>query len=121
MRDYIGDYFTNPNNLHEESGTSFDLPDPEQEHKFALMKHVECGDGFTMSVQASYSHYCRPRITHLSTDFCIFEKFEVGYPSKREVLLNKYQDGDSEVYAYVPREVINEIIEKHGGLKEEHA
>ena len=82
-----------------------------------VMELVRCKDGFTMSVQASEYHYCIPRNndgpwTHV----------EVGFPSDREELLMPYAE-DSEhptetVYAYVPVEVVEKVIEKHGGLVE---
>jgi hypothetical protein len=77
---------------------------------------IHCADGFKMSVQASETHYCEPR-----NDMGPWTEFEVGYPSQREPLLELYADGDPEedvvnVYGYVPAEVIDEVIAKHGGI-----
>ena len=72
--------------------------------------HVMCDDGFTMSVQAGKGLYSSPRDT---SDY--YEEVEVGYPSEDESSLEDYADG-SGVYAYVPCSIVDEIIEKHGGI-----
>ena len=81
-----------------------------------LTKKLECNDGFKMSVQASEFHYCTPRI---NTDR--YYEFEVGFPTEKEDLLMPYaEDYDNPtdtVYGYVPIEVIEEIITKHGGIQ----
>ena len=73
---------------------------------------MRCADGFSMSVQASNSHYCSPR-----DDFGPYVSVEVGYPNRPEPLLEPHSDvvgGD--VFGWVPVEVIAQIIAKHGGL-----
>lgn len=84
----------------------------------SLAPKITCLDGFSMSVQASSFHYCLPcedgasRYTHV----------EVGYSSSYEETLQEYRCfGDSFVYGYVPVEVVESIIAKHGGLKEDKA
>jgi len=78
---------------------------------------VECNDGFQMSIQASEFHYCTPRDN--TGPYC---KFEIGYPSEPEDLILKYAEDPAEptgtVYGWVPVEVIDEVIAKHGGIKE---
>lgn len=78
---------------------------------------VTCADGFTMSVQASYTHYCSPR-DYIATGN--YNTWEVGFPSEKEDLLMDWiEEPDNPtdtVYGYVPTEVINEVIEKHGGI-----
>ena len=75
-------------------------------------------DGFSMSVQASTNHYSVPRenLARLS----VYSAVEVGFPNEAEPLLLPYQEskGDptEDVYPYVPIEVVQEVIEKHGGL-----
>jgi len=75
---------------------------------------IYCWDGFSMSVQAREYVYCRPR-----NDEGPWTAFEVGYPSEGEPLLMEYaEDADrptDTVYGYVPIEVIERVIEKHGG------
>ena len=79
--------------------------------------HVICKDGFKMSVQAGQSLYSEPKDVADS-----YEEMEVGYPSKEERLLARYaEDGENlcdTVYGYVPCSIIDEVIEKHGGIDE---
>jgi len=79
--------------------------------------HITCKDGFKMSVQASETHYCEPRQSRLD----YYYSFEVGYPTEDENLLFQYADDpenphDSSVFGYVPAYILDEIIEKHGGV-----
>ena len=94
---------------------------------FAGEKHVSCpvvrcADGFTMSVQASYAHYCSPRTYVNDGDYY---EWEIGFPSAKEDLIMKWvEDGNDPtgtVYGYVPTEIINQVIEKHGGIAESEA
>lgn len=68
-----------------------------------VKERTVCKDGFSMSVQDSIYHYCEPGISS-----------EVGFPSENEELLNPYYD-DGQVWPYVPNEVIEAIVSKHGG------
>jgi hypothetical protein len=75
---------------------------------------VRCKDGFRMSVQASEGHYCSPR-----SNECAYTEVEVGYPSEVEPLLTPYAEGDdltNTIYGYVPVEVVEAVIAKHGGM-----
>ena len=76
-----------------------------------LVKNIICVDGFTMSAQASSYHYCFPKEDGLK----VYETYEVGHPNKKERLLSKYRV-DPGIYAFVPAEIINKIVDKHGGL-----
>ena len=80
--------------------------------------HVVCKDGFKMSVQAGQSLYSTPK--DVADDY---EEAEVGFPSTEESLLTTYaEDNDNlcdTVYGYVPCSIIDEVIEKHGGIDEE--
>ena len=82
-------------------------------------------DGFTMSVQAGESLYSSPRDVADK-----YEQAEVGFPSSPEPLITKYAEdweveGDDDqrlcdtVYPYVPVELIDEVIRKHGGIDED--
>lgn len=75
-----------------------------------------CNDGFSISVQASKFHYCSPRLDGAQD----YEKVELGYPSNEDELINDYAEDDNytrTVYSYVPIEVVEKLIEKHGGIK----
>jgi len=79
--------------------------------------HVVCKDGFKMSVQAGQSLYSEPRDV---ADH--YEEAEVGFPSEEESLIARYADDEENlcdtVYGYVPCSIIDEVIEKHGGIDE---
>ena len=79
---------------------------------------IECADGFTISVQAHDFAYCTPR-----QDEGPHTHMEGGFPSMipGEELL-AYMEGDDfkdpcdAVYPYVPREVFERELERHGGI-----
>ena len=79
--------------------------------------YVICKDGFKMSVQAGQSLYSEPRDVVDS-----YEEAEVGFPSTEESLLTSYAEDEENlcgtVYGYVPCSIIDEVIEKHGGIDE---
>ena len=79
--------------------------------------HVICKDGFKMSVQAGQSLYSEPRDVVDN-----YERAEVGFPSTEESLLTTYAEDEENlcgtVYGYVPCSIIDEVIEKHGGIDE---
>lgn len=81
-----------------------------------ILPHVVCEDGFTMSVQASSGHYCRPE-----EDDGPYTHVEVGYPSAIEEDLLPYAEDDENptgtVYWRVPVGLVDDVIKKHGGLK----
>lgn len=84
-----------------------------------VIPYVVCNDGFSMSVQASYGHYCAPKFTFdLSglSNFPYYE-FEIGYPSEDFPLLTK--ESDISIYSYVPLEIVENIIDTHGGIVEQ--
>jgi len=77
--------------------------------------HVVCKDGFKMSVQAGQSLYSTPKDVVDS-----YEEMEVGFPSEEESLLVNYCEDETNpcgtVYSFVPVNLIDKIIEKHGGI-----
>jgi len=104
---------------------------------------VFCKDGYSVSIQASEYHYCEPKYSQIppknngrwliyngswflpgeffSPDYIPYKTVELGYPSEADELINEYGDGDdytNAVYAYVPVEVVEQLIEKHGGFLE---
>ena len=75
-----------------------------------------CNDGFSISVQASKFHYCSPRLDGIQD----YEAVELGYPNHEDELINDYAEDDDytkTVYGYVPIEVVEKLIVKHGGIK----
>lgn len=78
---------------------------------------IVCKDGFSMSVQAGSGLYCSPRECLEDGEY---ESVEIGFPSCEESLINTYAENPSDytdtVYGYVPVEIVDEVIIKHGGL-----
>ena len=83
-----------------------------------LNQLVVCADGFSMSVQAHDGAYCSPRISNAES----YEEVEVGFPSSAEPLLMEWCEDSSHptetVYAYVPTQIVVNVIAKHGGMVE---
>ena len=82
-----------------------------------IREKVVCADGYRMSIQASSGHYCTPKvdidqdanIKYSSVEVLIYEDdnlFE-GYIDD--------EDGRDRIGAYVPVNVVLEVIKKHGG------
>lgn len=104
---------------------------------------IVCQDGYSVSVQASEYAYCTPRYTQFLSDdgwhvingdcwtsekernfrtdhYIPYEEVELGFPSEEDELINKYAEGEdytNTVYPYTPVDVIEKLIEKHGGFK----
>lgn len=90
---------------------SFDCLNPNQ-----VRLPVVCKDGFIVSIQGGTSHhYCLPRM-HCAK----FEKVELGFPNMYDELIAEYAENDNNytatVYGYVPIEIVEKLIEKHGGI-----
>jgi len=85
-------------------------------YKVRVKPKIVCADGFTISVQASSFHYCSPR-----TDSGPWGMVECGYPSAHpgEDFVEYAEDMDNPletVYGYVPIDVVQDLIDKHGGI-----
>lgn len=80
---------------------------------------IVCKDGFSMSVQAGRAIYNCPRENVKSGDYTAVE---IGFPSAKEELICEYAEDENytaTIYPYVPVEVVEKVIEKHGGMKSE--
>lgn len=86
---------------------------------FLLRPRAKCKDGFSISIQANQFTYCTPRRL---LDNGEYSYLELGYASEYEELLGEYQEGviyqyhKEAIYPYVPMEVVEKVIEKHGGI-----
>ena len=82
-----------------------------------LTPGVKCADGFTVSIQASNTHYCTPRF---DLSFDSYAAYELGYPSENDDLIAAYADfpekAPDTVYGYVPSGIVAALIDKHGGI-----
>lgn len=80
-----------------------------------VTKRIVCNDGFSISVQANTFSYCIPH----DNKAWPYSKVELGFPSAIDDLIEDFSDepGTTEtVYPYVPIEIVNQLIEKHGGI-----
>lgn len=107
----LNDYLLNPANLRD------NWPMKMLRQGFRQVKTIKCKDGLTLSVQASSTHYCTPR-----NGIGPWTAVEIGYPSAPVEELMEYADNSDDptntVYGYVPVEVVEAVIAKHGGFAE---
>ena len=78
---------------------------------------IICRDGFSISVQAGTALYSTPREDLENGEY---EAYEIGFPSQVEELLVPFAEENynftEQVYPYVPTEIVEQVIEKHGGI-----
>lgn len=81
---------------------------------------IVCKDGYSFSCQASAYHYCGPGFTFKPNEKAKYITVELGYPSEDDKLIHDYcedpDDPTGTIYAYVPVRIVNQLIEKHGGI-----
>ena len=80
---------------------------------------VLCVDGYSVSIQAGKYLYCISDRGLRENAKC-FESVELGFPSVEDDLINDLAE-DPEcptdtVYGYVPVNLVNKLMEKHGGI-----
>ncbi len=79
---------------------------------------IVCTDGFKMSIQGNEMTYSIPK--KVATEF---QAMEIGFPSQQEDLIMEFidrteHDPTQSVYGYIPIDLIEKVIEKHGGIDE---
>lgn len=105
-------------NLNDYLMSQRDVSDPKvrDDCSFPLARRIECADGFSLSVQATHGAYCAPR-----TNIGPWYEVEVGYPSEAPNEILSYAESPDmpteTVYGYVPIELVERLIEDHGGMK----
>jgi len=102
----LNKYLTSQRDMSDERTLSND--------SFPLAKRITCADGFSLSVQATHGAYCAPR-----TNIGPWYEVEVGFPSAVPELITSYAESTKftdTVYAYVPIELVEQLIERHGGM-----
>jgi hypothetical protein len=103
----LNDYFADRNNLRDECKLS--------DRTLRFRQPIRCIDGLSFSAQANSTAYCAPR-----NDDGPWTEVEVGFPSQRvEALMGYAEDSDrptQTVYGWVPVEVVEKIVNDHGGL-----
>ena len=87
----------------------------ESEKEYFTRNQIVCNDGFKMSVQGSSGHYCSPRLTDDN-----YTSMEIGFPSEVESLILEFaenkEDPTQTVYGWVDCDIIQKVIDKHGGI-----
>lgn len=88
----------------------------DNKNQYQVRDRVKCSDGYSVSIQGgTYTHYCSPR-RHVNR----YEEVELGFPSMVDEELMEYAEDKSDptdtVYGYVPIDVIEAVIAKHGGI-----
>ncbi len=105
----ISDYLMNSRDPHDS--------DIYSDHTFPLAERITCSDGFSLSVQATHGAYCSPR-----QNIGPWSSVEVGFPSAKPELIMSYAETPESptdtVYGYVPTELVEELIELHGGMEQ---
>jgi hypothetical protein len=87
----------------------------------SVRPRVRCADGVSLSIQASEYAYCHPRQRY-NRHWTTYNSVEVGYiwdkdslPYAAPTAWREYQNGEREIWAYVPASVVEEFIAAHGG------
>lgn len=94
-----------------------------QDSGFRMFEGVKVNDNVTLSIQASYAHYCSPRLTlpkeeYFSMELAIIKDGEfVGADAvtdNEELIeaLNEYYDIDDTVHANVPVTLLEELYQE---------
>ena len=80
------------------------------------MKRIKCKDGLIFSAQASEYTYCSPR-----ENIGPWTAVEIGFPSEKVCEFMEYAETPKNptetVYGWVPVEVVEAVVEKHGGFE----
>ena len=80
----------------------------------AVVPHLRCAKGLTISLQASRTHYCEPK-----SDTGPWTHVEVMSPKVVLRSLMPYREArDSNLSMRVPVDAINRLITHHGGIVE---
>jgi hypothetical protein len=106
-------------NINEYLMSQREIADPAvfNDDTFPLAMRIACKDGFSLSVQANWGAYCTPR-----QNVGPWREVEVGFPSAIPLSIMAYAenvDNPTEtVYGYVPIELVEALVEEHGGPDE---
>ncbi|WP_144561661.1 hypothetical protein [Bacillus mycoides] len=87
---------------------------------YRMLKGIAFGKGITLSIQASYGHYCTPRET---TDLDDYSAMELGLLQNGEFVtvssllpefsrLKEIEEYEDTVYGYVPVDLIGELYQE---------
>jgi len=81
---------------------------------------IHCKDGTTLSVQASRTHYCVPRIGGTGPYNHVEVMPDVAPPETwAEYYDGDWEEGKTGVFGYIPVEIVENFINEHGGIDED--
>ena len=82
----------------------------------AVRRLIRCKSGLELSVQASATHYCVPRVN--TGPYDKVEVMVMAGASAIPAAWHEYRDDNSgyDLYAYIPVTMVNELIHNHGGV-----
>jgi hypothetical protein len=79
------------------------------------MKYIKCADGLEFSAQASEAHYCSPR-----KNIGPYVSVEIGFPNQPVPEFMQWAEEPDNptktVYGWVPVDVVEHVVNMHGGL-----
>lgn len=81
---------------------------------YGITPRIFCKDGFNISIQNRYMNYCGSEngVRSFGLDW---KTVEWGFPSEELPDEEKY-NSEGDVGGYVPMEVMDELLESHGGI-----
>jgi len=97
---------------------------PKRRDAVVVIDPVVCRNGYRLSVQASSGHYSQPRWKTLKTGRYTCWEVLADKPVRGLKAwacgVNSYgKRGDDGHYSFVPTQYVDEVIARHGGLKDD--
>lgn len=86
---------------------------------------IYCVDGFNISAQGASGSYATSKIIEKGIETSTrgvgeyYTAMELGFPNQVDSLIEEYGEtsgGTNDVFPYTPIDVIDDLIEKHGGI-----
>lgn len=103
MRDYVNEHLAR----HKAAGGSSTKP---------VVPVIRCRNGTSLSVQASARHYCSPRRD--TGPWYTVEVWNIADWTGREIKPRSFSPHTEDPYGYVPVDVVNRFIRRHGGVED---
>lgn len=93
-------------------------------HRMMVRPYACCGDGLRLSIQASNTHYCRPRRNLLDGEYTDVEVLiDTSEFTTNELLRFDKHSGENEpfdirlqLYGYVNMRFLEQFVKEHGGI-----
>lgn len=92
------------------------MPEHKREmySRYTQARRLRMASGLTVSIQASETHYCSPRLNLLCNQYT---EFELGFPNRDMPELSQWLEGyGCDIYPYTPIEAIELMVNNNGGV-----